>query len=121
MKKIKIYKNRYGKDPLVVGTVGMGEMRSTLGSDYKGMVWCPYIPMMITPVYTPSIWKRLESKFQHWFWDISHSEHKSKYLMECLQDLYKKYGKKHYIMTVYSSKTVNKRYYSKIKINDAED
>ena len=140
--KIKVYKNRYGKEPIVVGEMKMsefnrplgftqqsvddlydGEMRKTKGSDYTGLVWCPYIPMMTTEIIESSMWRRFQIKFELWFHGICHREYRSKYLMECLQDLYENFGKE-YLLTLngYTTKTVNPDYYSKIVIrDDAED
>ncbi len=72
MSNIKLYKNRYGKEPLVVGTVG------TKMSEYnKGEIWCPYIPLMFTPAIEPtSMWKRFQIKFEIWFHDICHREYR---------------------------------------------
>ena len=160
--KIKVYKNRYGKEPIVVGEMRMSEfnrpigfthqnvedlkfntvkpshvtylkqqtdsgvhppMIPTKGSEYTGEIWCPYIPMMSTEVIKSSVWRRFQIKFELWFHGICHREYRSKYLMECLQDLYENFGKE-YLLTLngYTTKTVNPDYYSKIVMrDDAED
>ena len=159
--KIKVYKNRWGKEPIVVAEMKMSEFNRPIGftqqsvedlkfnttkplnsvyqnskvdsgihppmiptksSDYTGMIWCPYIPLMISDmIERKSVLKKLRVKLEELFFNLCIKNYKSDYINECVRDLYENHGKPYLMVCWYSNKEVNPDYYSKIRVKDAEN